>query len=99
MKPPLLGLSLMLKSLTPDGQRRVLERANDPEPLLTVLDSRTSLNAAVAITTTVGRLGHYQAEILGAAARHDAAIAVTAVSSSFREATRTYELELHHVIA
>jgi hypothetical protein len=89
--------SSMLSSLTADGQRRVLERADNPEPLLKVLDSRTSLNASVAIATTIGRLGHYQAEILGAAARNDAAIAVTSLSPSFREATQTYELELHHV--
>jgi hypothetical protein len=89
--------SALLHTLPPEDQGRVLERADNPEPLLKVLDSRTSLNASVAIATTIGRLGHYQAEILGAAARNDAAIAVTSLSPSFREATQTYELELHHV--
>ena len=66
-------------------------------PHVTILDPRPSLRSAAQIVVQMGRLNQLQAEILGAAVHHHAALAPTASSDALVHACDNYGIELHRM--
>jgi hypothetical protein len=89
--------SQALKDLSPTERRRVLSRAQSPEPLVAVLDPRSSLSTSALVGAEVGRFSYLQAEFVGAAMIHNAALAVTTASQTLIETCFTYAIPLHQI--
>ena len=94
---PLGVHSSALAELTQTERTQVIARLRYPEPLVTILDPRTSIHTAAAVAVHTGRLSHLQAEAIAAALADEAALAVTALSPGFAAACTSYGLTLHHI--
>ena len=84
-------------ALPADEQVRVRARLLNPAPHVTILDPRPSLRSAASIAVQLGRTSQLQAELLGAAVHHHAALALTAWSDRLVQACDTYGIELHRI--
>ena len=86
-----------MAELTAPERTQLTARLLYPEPLVTILDPRTSLHTAAAVAVDAGRLNHLQAEAIAAALSEEAVLAVTALSPGFAAACAAYGLTLHHI--
>jgi hypothetical protein len=89
--------STFFARLPPQDQVRFRSRMLQPAPIVTLLDSRESLNGAATLSATSRNMSMLICQALAAASLHDAALAFTTITPAMVAFCTEANIDLHHI--